>query len=542
MPSLTNSIVYRVTVSGGITYVYVQSLNMIGEGPFYGGTILSTSAIATLVYTQETETNSDHVESDAWAAVGLEPPLTWSVLVSGQIHEYTPEDEVTTSSPGFSGDGVLELSPNTDPGGDIDPPTNLSQTSATTTTVDVSWTPVIGATSYSFSIDGSGNAPADSSGNSAVFTGLTAGTSYNITVTATDGTYSSTPAPLEIKTIPGQPAGISQTSATTTTVDVSWTVVTGATGYSFTIDGSGNAPADSVSNSAVFTGLTAGSSYNITVTAKNTAGDSTPSSSFTIKTKPGQPTGLFRLAGTTTSVSVSWIAVTGATGYSFTIVGKTAPADTSVNNVVFTGLTPGTSYIITVTAKNTAGSSISSDNFTITANNNINDIPCFKEDTKILTDKGYRPIKDLRKGDMVKTIKEGFRPIKLIGYMPFQNNPSHERLRNQLYIYQKNNIPELTEDLVLTGGHCVLVRNFVGDQQQMVNNTFGNIFLTEGYYRLPSYFDERSDIYQTAGPFNVYHLCLDGIDDSLNHGIYANGFLVESSFTVELKKRKWTLL
>lgn len=375
MPSLTNSIVYRVTVSGGITYVYVQSLNMIGEGPFYGGTILSTSAIATLVYTQETETNSDHVESDAWAAVGLEPPLTWSVLVSGQIHEYTPEDEVTTSSPGFSGDGVLELSPNTDPGGDIDPPTNLSQTSATTTTVDVSWT-----------------------------------------------------------------------------------------------------------------------------------------------------------------------AVTGATGYSFTIVGKTAPADTSVNNVVFTGLTPGTSYIITVTAKNTAGSSISSDNFTITANNNINDIPCFKEDTKILTDKGYRPIKDLRKGDMVKTIKEGFRPIKLIGYMPFQNNPSHERLRNQLYIYQKNNIPELTEDLVLTGGHCVLVRNFVGDQQQMVNNTFGNIFLTEGYYRLPSYFDERSDIYQTAGPFNVYHLCLDGIDDSLNHGIYANGFLVESSFTVELKKRKWTLL
>ena len=33
-------------------------------------------------------------------------------------------------------------------------------------------------------------------------------------------------------------------------------------------------------------------------------------------------------------------------------------------------------------------------------------IICFKEDSKILTDKGYIPIQDLRKGDLVKTLKK----------------------------------------------------------------------------------------------------------------------------------------
>jgi hypothetical protein len=170
------------------------------------------------------------------------------------------------------------------------------------------------------------------------------------------------------------------------------------------------------------------------------------------------------------------------------------------------------------------------------------DIPCFKEDTKILTDKGYRQIKELRKGDMVKTLKEGYRPVNAVGYTPFQNNSSHNRIKNQLYIYQKDKFPELTEDLVLTGSHSVLVKELVGDQRKMVNEALGQIFVTEGHYRLPAYLDERAEIYQTKGPFNVYHLCLEGADPKSNHGIYANGLLAETCFIRELKTDRWTLL
>jgi hypothetical protein len=169
-------------------------------------------------------------------------------------------------------------------------------------------------------------------------------------------------------------------------------------------------------------------------------------------------------------------------------------------------------------------------------------IPCFKEDTKILTDKGYRQIKELRKGDMVKTLKEGYRPVNAVGYTPFQNNSSHNRIKNQLYIYQKDKFAELTEDLVLTGSHSVLVKELVGDQRKMVNEALGQIFVTEGHYRLPAYLDERAEIYQTKGPFNVYHLCLEGADPKSNHGIYANGLLAETCFIRELKTDRWTLL
>jgi hypothetical protein len=172
----------------------------------------------------------------------------------------------------------------------------------------------------------------------------------------------------------------------------------------------------------------------------------------------------------------------------------------------------------------------------------IQNIPCFKEDTKILTDKGYKQIKDLRKGDMVKTLKEGYRPVKAVGYTPFQNNPSHNRIKNQLYIYQRDKFPELIEDLVLTGSHSVLVKELMGDQRKMVSEALGQIFVTEGRYRLPAYIDERSEIYQTKGPFNVYHLCLEGADPKSNHGIYANGLLAESCFIRELKTDRWTLL
>lgn len=42
-------------------------------------------------------------------------------------------------------------------------------------------------------------------------------------------------------------------------------------------------------------------------------------------------------------------------------------------------------------------------------------VVCFKEGTHIRTKDGYRPIQDLRKGDLIETAEHGFLPIDMIG-------------------------------------------------------------------------------------------------------------------------------
>lgn len=88
---------------------------------------------------------------------------------------------------------------------------------------------------------------------------------------------------------------------------------------------------------------------------------------------------------------------------------------------------------------------------------NYSETPCFKEDTKILTDKGYVAIQDLRKGDMVKTLHDDYKAIAMIGSEKIHHNSNDERNRNQLFKYSSTNHPEVFEDLVITGGHSVLV-------------------------------------------------------------------------------------
>ena len=84
-------------------------------------------------------------------------------------------------------------------------------------------------------------------------------------------------------------------------------------------------------------------------------------------------------------------------------------------------------------------------------------VPCFKEGSKILTDKGYIYIEQLRKGDLVKTLKNNYLPIVLIGKSVIYNPGDKERIKNRLYNLSTENYKELTEDLVLTGCHSILV-------------------------------------------------------------------------------------
>jgi hypothetical protein len=159
----------------------------------------------------------------------------------------------------------------------------------------------------------------------------------------------------------------------------------------------------------------------------------------------------------------------------------------------------------------------------------INSFPCFKEDTKILTNNGYVPIQDLRKGDLVKTLLNDYKPIVMIGKNEIYNIGSEERIADQLYVCSNDKYPEVFEDLVITGGHCILVDDFISEQQrEKVFQANGDIYVTDAKYRLPACCDERASTYDKVGNFTIYHFALEHDICYVNYGVYANGLLVET--------------
>jgi len=165
--------------------------------------------------------------------------------------------------------------------------------------------------------------------------------------------------------------------------------------------------------------------------------------------------------------------------------------------------------------------------------------PCFRIDTKILTNRGYRKIQHLRKGDLVKTIKHGFLPIDMIGTSEIQHRANEEetpRPMNRLYRLSREKYPELFEDLVITGCHSILVDEFSENQEQETQRVLGDIYLTDDYYRLPACVDRRAKLYEVDGTHRIYHIALENEYYHRNYGICANGLLVESCSRRYLKE------
>src|SRR3569623_1802084 len=200
-------------------------------------------------------------------------------------------------------------------------------------------------------------------------TGLTNGTAYTFTVTATNsaGTSSASAASNSVTpaTVPGAPM-IGTPVAGNAQVSVSFSAPASNGGSAitdYTVTSSpGGFTATGVSSPIVVTGLTNGTAYSFTVTATNAIGTGSPSgstSSVTPATVPGAPTiGTATAGNAQTTVSFSAPASNGGitiTGYTVITSPGGLTATGASSPITVTGLSNGTAYTFTVTATNSVG-------------------------------------------------------------------------------------------------------------------------------------------------------------------------------------------
>jgi len=208
---------------------------------------------------------------------------------------------------------------------------------------------------------------AGSSDNS-TFTTIYTATAINQTGN-TAVTYSIGGAPADTQS-PTVPTGLASASVTQTSFTLNWSASsdnTGVTGYE--VFRNGTSIGTPTSTTLAITGLAAGTTYNMTVRARDAAGNwSAISSTLNVSTSaagdtqaPTVPTGLASSSVAQTSFTLNWAASTdnlGVTGYEVFRNGTSigTPNATTFN---VTGLTASTAYSLTVRARDAAGNNSS---------------------------------------------------------------------------------------------------------------------------------------------------------------------------------------
>lgn len=234
--------------------------------------------------------------------------------------------------------------------------------SATDSTVTISWNAVSGATGYDLLFNGSTYSV---STNTRTFTGLASATSFSFQVRSKNADASSAyTSSNTVTTAPKAPTTITATS-TDTTATITWTAMTGATGYTLRFNNSDIQIASTTSQYTI-TGLNPNTSYAYQMCSKSADGSSAFSTSRTIKTavkKPAIPTNIVKSA-TETTATISWGAVSDATGYIIVFNGTTYSVTST--SKTFTGLTAGKGYAFKLCSTNSSATGDYSSEYTVT--------------------------------------------------------------------------------------------------------------------------------------------------------------------------------
>jgi len=154
----------------------------------------------------------------------------------------------------------------------------------------------------------------------------------------------------------------------------------------------------------------------------------------------------------------------------------------------------------------------------------FNTVPCYNEGTKILClindIEEYKEIEKLRKGDLVKTVKDGYKKIDLIGKKNLFNNPLSES--NCMYKISNEN-----DELYVTGEHMILSNEIENITINEKYKHFYDLNYTVDGYKCILALDIGEKILN-KNKYTIYHLVLES-DNGKHFGIYANNILSEST-------------
>ena len=165
---------------------------------------------------------------------------------------------------------------------------------------------------------------------------------------------------------------------------------------------------------------------------------------------------------------------------------------------------------------------------------------CFLEGTTVLCRvddvETYIPVEQLKPGTLVKTSLNGYKPVVLVGKNSIQNPGNDERIEERLYKLSPSKYPQLKDDLYLTGGHSVLEFPLTEKQTQDTIKKLGDLYVTEGKYRLLACIDERAEPWVSEGTYTIWAFALEHDDVGKNYGVYVNGELLVESCSVHYLK------
>jgi hypothetical protein len=172
---------------------------------------------------------------------------------------------------------------------------------------------------------------------------------------------------------------------------------------------------------------------------------------------------------------------------------------------------------------------------------------CFNKDTQILCldaltkqDK-YMLIQDLRKGDLVKTYKHGYKQIANIGKRTMINNPD----RWDSCMYKMTKLGNMPADLILTGGHSILLDGMsenIMNIQSYINR--GPLAKIDDKYLLLACLSEYFEKVMDTEEYTYYHFYLENEDgdNRKQYGIYSNGIMTETTCELSFLRNNYTLL
>jgi len=359
--SSSTNYVHTGLLSGTMHGYRVRSINSGGKSDWSNEVLVSTLTDTPIVPSNLVATPESGQITVAWDSI---PGATYEIEVDGNIKDNGTSNtyihsnieagisynyRVRTNKSGSLSDWSVVVTAEI-PIEEFGTPKNIN-TEATDTTVTISWSPVVDATGYEVEVDG---VVLDNGTETAcVFNSLTSNTQYTYRVRAKGiDKVSDWSEPIAVTTFAFPTPSNIISSATETSISLTWDAIAGATSYEVDIDGQ---LVEVTTNAYTQESITPNTQHSYRIRAKSTSGTSNWSSIIneaTLSNSLNTPTGII-VKSMTNSIQLVWKPVPDVDSYEVEIDGTTVE-NVTTTTYIHSGLTADAQHSYRVRAiKNT---------------------------------------------------------------------------------------------------------------------------------------------------------------------------------------------